>query len=145
MCDAWCVIFRTWFFVRSWLYELRRNQKHPIWGNSDLINDIPKSIPCGSHMYTISCKASSLPVCKVRRHLRKTGPFKQENQKSWPEKFLRTLGDDTYTWTFFLNWEEQNHFCFFVILRFFWLFENFVIKFTHEKALNQNKTKNSQV
>ena len=58
MCDAWCVMFQTWFFVRSWLYELRGYQKHPIWVISDLFNDIPKSIPGGSHMYTISCKAS---------------------------------------------------------------------------------------
>ena len=58
MCDAWCVMLRTWFFVRSWLYELRGDQKHPIWVISDLFNDIPKSIPGGSHMYTISCKAS---------------------------------------------------------------------------------------
>ena len=57
MCDAWCVMFQTWFFVRSWLYESRGDQKHPIWVISDLFNDIPKSIPGGSHMYTISCKA----------------------------------------------------------------------------------------
>ena len=58
MCDAWCVMFWTWFFVRSWLYELRGDQKHPIWVIYDLFNDIPKSIPGGCHMYTISCKAS---------------------------------------------------------------------------------------
>ena len=58
MCDVWCVMFQTWFFVRSWLYESRGDQKHPIWVISDLFNDIPKLIPGGSCMYTISCKAS---------------------------------------------------------------------------------------
>ena len=62
MCDAWCVMFRTWFFVRSWLNELRGDQKHPIWVISDLFNDIPKSIPGGSHMYTTSCKASHVTI-----------------------------------------------------------------------------------
>ena len=58
MCDEWCVMFRTWFVVRYWLYELRRDQKPPIQVISDHFNDIPKLIPGGSHMYTISCKAS---------------------------------------------------------------------------------------
>ena len=58
MCDARCVMFQTWFFVRSWLYESREDQKHPIWVISDLFNDITKLIPGGSRMYTKSCKAS---------------------------------------------------------------------------------------
>ena len=58
MCDARCVMFQTWFFVRSWLYESRGDQKYPIWVISDLLSDIPKLIPGGSRMYTISCKAS---------------------------------------------------------------------------------------
>ena len=58
MCDVRCVMFQTWFFVRSWPYESRGDQKHPIWVISSLFNDIPKLIPGGSSMYTISCKAS---------------------------------------------------------------------------------------
>ena len=40
---------------------------------------------------------------------------------------------------FFLKLKIQNFFFpfFVVISRFFWIFENFVIKFNHEKALNQ--------
>ena len=76
----WCVMFRSWFFVRSWLYELRGDQKHPIWVISDLFNDIPKSIPGGSCMYTISCKASYLYNVLVELFfLEKT--LKQELQK----------------------------------------------------------------
>ena len=63
ICDVWCVMHDMWcsrfdFFVRSWLYELREDQNHPIWVISDLFNDIPKLIPGGSRMYAISCKAS---------------------------------------------------------------------------------------
>ena len=58
LCNTWCVIFQTWFFVRSGLYESRGDQKHPISVISDLFNDIPNLIPGGSRMYTISCKAS---------------------------------------------------------------------------------------
>ena len=58
MCDAWCLMFKTWFFVRYWLYESRGDQKYPIWVISDLFNNIPKLIPGGSCMYTISCKVS---------------------------------------------------------------------------------------
>ena len=58
MCDAWCVMFQAWFFVRYCLYESSGHQKHPIWVICDLFNDIPKLIQGGSHMYTISCKAS---------------------------------------------------------------------------------------
>ena len=63
ICNMWCVMHDLWcsrldFFVRSWLYESRGDQKHPIWVISDLFNDIPKLIPGGSRMYTISCKAS---------------------------------------------------------------------------------------
>ena len=68
MCDAWCVMFQIWFFVRSWLYESRGDQKHPIWVISDLFNDIPKLIPGGSRMYTISCKASYTPFSKMSPH-----------------------------------------------------------------------------
>ena len=63
LCDVWCVMrdvfwFKLDFFVRSWLYESRGDQRYPIWVISDLFNDIPKLIPGGSSMYTISCKAS---------------------------------------------------------------------------------------
>ena len=53
------VMIKTWFFVRSGLYESRGDQKHPISAISDLLNDIPKVILGGSRMYTISCKASA--------------------------------------------------------------------------------------
>ena len=61
MCDVWCMVCDVpdlIFFVRSWLYESKKDQKHPIWVFSDLFIDIPKLIQGGSHMYTISCKAS---------------------------------------------------------------------------------------
>ena len=51
MCDAWCVMFQTWFFLRYWLYESRGDQKKPIRVISDLFNDIPKLIPGGSTQY----------------------------------------------------------------------------------------------
>ena len=65
MCEVWCMMFQTWFFVRSGLYESRGDQKHPILGNSDLFNVIPKLILGGSRMYTISCKGRD---CHQRRY-----------------------------------------------------------------------------
>ena len=56
MRDVWCA--RLIFFVRSWLFESRGDQKYPIWVVSGLLSDIPKLTPGGSHMYTLSCKAS---------------------------------------------------------------------------------------
>ena len=46
MCDVWCV------------YESRGDQRYPIWEILDLLRDISKLIPGGSHINTISCKAS---------------------------------------------------------------------------------------
>ena len=92
----------------------------------------------------------ALPFLNMRRHLRTTGPFKQENQKSWPESFTRQIPEDS--WEMIHTFEEKNlltrtkpFFFFFVILRFFWIVENWVIKFNHEQALNQKKTENTQV
>ena len=45
-------------FVRSWLFESRGDQKYPIWVVSGLLSDTPKLTTGGSHMYTLSCKAS---------------------------------------------------------------------------------------
>ena len=33
----------------------------------------------------------SLPYHNMQRHIRTTGPFKQENQKSWPKSCTRTI------------------------------------------------------
>ena len=65
MCDVWCAMCDVpdlIFFVRSILYESRGDQRYPIWVISDHFNDIPKLIPGGSSMYTISCKASYGPM-----------------------------------------------------------------------------------
>ena len=81
MCDAWCVMLQTWFFVKSWLYESRGDQKHTIWVISDLFNDIPKLIPGGSRMYTMSCKASyglySVSFIFVVVYLERVTPIEQ--------------------------------------------------------------------
>ena len=58
MCDAWCKMFHSWFFVWSSLYESRGDQKYPILVISDLLIYIPKLMPGGSRMYTITCKSS---------------------------------------------------------------------------------------
>ena len=79
MLDVWCS--RLGCFVRSWLYEFREDQKHPIWVIYDLLNDIPKLIPGGSRMYTISCKASYRQKCQLSstlfHHWRQTKHLEQ--------------------------------------------------------------------
>ena len=49
MRDVWC----SWL---DFLYELRGDQRYPIWVISDIFNDIPKLIPGGSSMYKASYK-----------------------------------------------------------------------------------------
>ena len=58
MCDAWCLMFQTWFFVRSCLYESRWEHKYPQLVVTGLLSDIPQLTAGGSCMYTISCQAS---------------------------------------------------------------------------------------
>ena len=61
MHDVWCVICDVWsliFFVRSWIYESRGDQKHPIWVVSRFCSGRPKWTTGGNHLYTISCKTS---------------------------------------------------------------------------------------
>ena len=88
MCVAWCVMFPIWFFVRSWLYELRGDQKHPNRVISDLFNDIQKSIPGGSHMYTISCKAS---YEEVALGLSDAGSWTSKAKGSFAGEFMLVL------------------------------------------------------
>ena len=60
LCDVSCVMCDVpgLFFVRSWLFESRGDQKYFIWVVSGLFSDNPKLTPGGSRMYTISRKAS---------------------------------------------------------------------------------------
>ena len=60
LCDVLGVIrdVPDLIFVRSGLYGSRGDQKHPFSVISDLFHDIIILILGGSHMYTISCKAS---------------------------------------------------------------------------------------
>ena len=60
LCDVWCVMCDVpgLFFVRSWLFESRGDQKYPIWIVSGLLSDSPKLTPGGNHKYTLSCKGS---------------------------------------------------------------------------------------
>ena len=59
LCDVWCVMCEVpgLFFVRSWLFESRGDQKYAIWVVSGLLSDSPKLAPGGSNMYTLTCKA----------------------------------------------------------------------------------------
>ena len=63
LCNMWCVKCNAWcsrldFFCRILTPWVKGDLKHPISVISNLCNDIPKLIPGGSRMYTISCKAS---------------------------------------------------------------------------------------
>ena len=60
LCDVWCVMCDVpgLFFVRSWFFKSRGDQKYPVLVVSGLLSDIPKFTPDGSHMYTLSYKAS---------------------------------------------------------------------------------------
>ena len=59
MCDAWCVMFQTWFCVQS-SHSMSQweTKKYPTCVVLGHLSDILKLTPDGSSMYTLSCKAS---------------------------------------------------------------------------------------
>ena len=107
ICDVWCVMRNVWcsrldFFVWSILYETRGDQRDPIWEISDLFNDIPKLIPGGSSMYTISCKASYISVPQQQNIFFSwmNRPSDDSSRRIIPVQFLEVLHTFKY---FFLN------------------------------------------
>ena len=69
-----------------------------------------------------------------------TGPFKQLNQKSWQESFKEEISVHFSEMVHEFEekiWINKRFFPSSVVLRFFKIFKNFLIKFNHEKALNQ--------
>ena len=62
MQDVWCKMCDVpdLIFCKILTLWVKGGKKYPIGVISDLLSDIPKVIPGGNHIYTISCKASIL-------------------------------------------------------------------------------------
>ena len=69
ICAMWCVMRDVWcvmcvvpglFFCKilTPCFESRGDQKYPMWEVSGHLSEIPKLTRGGSHIYTLSCKAS---------------------------------------------------------------------------------------
>ena len=131
MCEVWCVMFQTWFFVRSWLNKSRGDQKHPISIFSDLFNYVPKLIPCGSRIYTITCKAS-YERC---HHAKWNRPM--FSLVFWHNAIIHT------------HWESQYLpygrlfsliIAIFICITFFWILTDFCPKYPKKKEKTTNKS-----